>query len=102
MAKKNSMYMNDYEILGFMVNKSTEQSKIDYLNYIQSLIVELQELKKYAENADNKLPLSMFFECQSLLVSFKNKLNAKNLSEWHMAVTYELQEEVKKWRENNK
>ena len=99
MAKKNSMYINDYEVIGYMVNKSTSQAKIDYINYIQSLINELIELKIYAENTETKAPINMFYECQSKLISFKNKLNAKNLSEWHTMITYELQEEVKMLRE---
>jgi len=98
MAKKNSMYINDYEVMGYTVEKTTNQAKKDYLDYIQTLINELIALKIYAENTDTKAPINMFYECQSKLVSFKNKLNAKNLSEWHTIVTYELQEEVKMLR----
>jgi len=95
MAKKNSMYINDYEVMGYTVNKTISQAKLDYFDYIQSLIDELIALKIYAENADTKAPINMFYECQSKLISFKNKLNAKTLSEWHTMTTYELQEEVK-------
>lgn len=98
MANKNSMYINNYEVLGYSTETTTAESKQNYLNYIQSLIDELIELKLYAETTDEKAPINMFFECQAKLVSFKNKLNAKTLAEWHTNVTYELEREVRELR----
>lgn len=96
MSKKNSMYMNDYEVSGFTTNTTTKESKNNYLNYIQSLINELEDLKNYADISEPKI--KMFFECQSKLISLKNKLNARTLAEWHTNVTYELEKEVEKLR----
>lgn len=98
MAKKNSMYINDYEVLGYMVTISTEESKQEYLDYLQSLINDLQDLKTYAENMDTKSSFNMFYECQSKLITHKNKLNASSLAKWHINIGIELQREVEELR----
>lgn len=98
MGRKNSMYINDYELMGFTTNTTTEESKQNHLKYIQSFIDEFKELKNYAETADTNI--NMFFECQARLVNIKNKLNAKTLAEWHTNVTYKLEKEVEKLRKN--
>jgi hypothetical protein len=99
MGKKNSMYINDYQVMNYMPkNTNTEESKQEYLDYLQSLINYLQDLKTYAEDTDTKAPLNMFYECQAKLVTLKGMLNAELLSAWHNNITYELEKEVRELR----
>ena len=96
MAKKNSMYLNDYEVEGYIVDKTIEQARNDYIDYIESLIDELIDLKYYVDGTDAKVRI--FNDCQSKLITFKNKLNAKNLAEWHTSYSYGLELEIERLR----
>ncbi|MDD4411894.1 MAG: hypothetical protein PHO58_05320 [Bacilli bacterium] len=93
MKKKNSMYFNDYEV-GDYISKAdnTLEANNNLCLYIDSLVDELTKLGKYIYNTEPDI--NVFYEVQDRLISFKNKLNAETLADWHVNYTYDLERKV--------
>ena len=96
---KSSMNINDY-IKEDHVAKADSSGKaiVNYLEYINSLIIELKELYNYADQC--QLNLDSIFVCQNKLSLFKRKLNAELLADWYLNYTYELENEINNRRKH--
>jgi hypothetical protein len=94
---KNSMNINDYLLEGYVAKaNSSGEAVCNYLEYIDSLINELEELYTFADRCENKL--DSIFVCQHKLSIFKRKLNAELLADWYLNYTHDLEREVTQFK----
>jgi len=93
MKKKNSMYFNDYEVENYSLSvEDTELAKMKYIEYLDGLIYDLNQIKLYVPDA--RVNIDMFFRYQNDLIAIRNKFNAEALAEWHMNYTHDLERKV--------